>query len=125
MIAADEDALTCDFAETYHVFNWRELPIDLAATLAFGLREDSRIKQKISGQTYTMDTLLTAVVADRLGDVLRFLTRGKAKPESTVKALVGSEKKKKTDHRTFSSLEEFRQAYREITGGGEEQCLQH
>lgn len=48
MIVTDEDSLICDLAETYHVFNYRELPVKLLATLSVGLRADSRIKLKIS-----------------------------------------------------------------------------
>ena len=29
-----EDELICDMAETYHVLNWRELPLKTAAILA-------------------------------------------------------------------------------------------
>ena len=44
MAARDEDALVCDMAETYHIFDYRALPLFLAARLACGLREDSRSK---------------------------------------------------------------------------------
>lgn len=43
MIATDEDALICDLAETYHVFDYRGLPLKTAAALASGLRNDARI----------------------------------------------------------------------------------
>ena len=41
MIATDEDALICDFAETYHIYDYRSLDVEYAATLAYGLRDDS------------------------------------------------------------------------------------
>ena len=42
MLAADEDAVICDFAEVYHVLDLRALAPPLAATLAAGLPPDSR-----------------------------------------------------------------------------------
>ena len=38
MMALDEDALVCDLAETYHIFDMYELPCLKVATLAKGLR---------------------------------------------------------------------------------------
>ena len=38
MIALDEDALLCDMAETYHIFNMYEMPALYIATLAKGRR---------------------------------------------------------------------------------------
>ena len=45
MIALDEDALTCDLAETYGIYEFRLLPPAKIAVLACGLSEDSRIKR--------------------------------------------------------------------------------
>jgi len=47
MIATDEDALVCDLAETYHVLDYRMLPLKTAAALASGLRSDARIFEAI------------------------------------------------------------------------------
>lgn len=47
MILTDEDALICDLAETYHVLDYRSLPLLTAATLASGLRSDARIFEAI------------------------------------------------------------------------------
>ena len=49
MIRFDEDALICDLAETYHIYDYRSLPVKLVATLSAGLRDDSRIKLKAAG----------------------------------------------------------------------------
>ena len=66
MVGLDEGALTCDFAETYHVLNWRALPARMAATLAMGLGPDSRIVRKMAGVQTTLDTMLLAMIADAL-----------------------------------------------------------
>lgn len=34
MLNLSEDALICDFAETYHIYDYRSLPLRLVATLA-------------------------------------------------------------------------------------------
>ena len=71
MRAADEDALICDFAETYHIYDYRKLPPQYAAVLACGLRDDSRIKMKLAGTGgYNIDTILQAAVVDRLNAII-------------------------------------------------------
>lgn len=49
MIAKDEDALICDLAETYRIFDYRSLPLKTVATFSVGLRENSRIKMSLGG----------------------------------------------------------------------------
>lgn len=66
MIAEDEDALTCDLAETYRIYDRHAVPVRLLATLACGLRDDSRIKMRLAGTRISLDTMLRAVIADRL-----------------------------------------------------------
>ena len=58
MISLDESALICDFAETYHILDYRALPLKLAAVLACGLRDDSRIKMKLAGMKLNPETML-------------------------------------------------------------------
>ena len=36
MLATDEDALLCDFAETYGVYDLEALPVEKLAVLSFG-----------------------------------------------------------------------------------------
>lgn len=67
MISVDRDALICDMAETYHIYDLRGLPARTLATLAFGLRADSRIKMRLSDQPLRVNTILLAAIADRLG----------------------------------------------------------
>lgn len=62
----DEDALVCDFVETYHILDWRSLPVHLASTLAAGLRDDSRSKLALAGQKVSFDTQLAAGIYDKL-----------------------------------------------------------
>lgn len=62
------DELACDFAEEYHVLDWRALPLPLAATLASGLRAGSRVRMAESGAggAYTFQELLLARASDAL-----------------------------------------------------------
>ena len=66
MVAADEDSLICDFAETYHIYQWRGLAVKYAAVLAFGLSENSRIKMALTKRKVTLDTMLMASAVDAL-----------------------------------------------------------
>lgn len=66
MIKVDKDAVICDFAETYHIYNIWELPLKYVATLACGLGNNSRIAQKIAGSKFRFNEMLLAAIADRL-----------------------------------------------------------
>ena len=69
MIALDEDALICDLAETYQVYNYRGLPLKLVATLACGLGPNSRIRAKQFGLKVPMDTFMFAQTVDLLSAI--------------------------------------------------------
>ena len=66
MMSKYPDELTCDMAETYGVFDIKRLPARLAAKLAVGLRDDSRVKRAKSGTKYDDTTLLLAYAVDLL-----------------------------------------------------------
>lgn len=92
MIETDEAALICDFAETYHILNYRELPLNLVATLAAGLRADSRIMLKLSGQKIDYNVILRAAIFDKLSFLAWTKTKdaesGRNRPESVVTKLM-------------------------------------
>lgn len=115
MIRADEDALVCDMAETYRVFDWRALPLRLAATLAAGLPGDSRSMRKLAGTEYSTQTLLLASAVDNLA-LLVWLNssdgqKGVNRPKSIVAALTGQ--KEQSEYMVFNSADDFRRAYDE------------
>lgn len=115
-----EDELICDLAETYHVMDYRELSPLLAATLCVGLREDSRVKMRISEQKISMDRILLM----RMVDELAFLSwtktkdanKGKNRPESILQKVL-QPKRKSEAQMAFESAEAFENAWRSITGG--------
>ena len=65
-MVADKDALICDLAETYGIYDIESLPIMTVATLSIGLKGNSRIKMIMSGQKIEIETVLLASVLDRL-----------------------------------------------------------
>lgn len=119
MISADYDALICDFAETYGIFDLRALPVPLLATLAVGLREDSRIKMNLSGAKVNKSEMLLAAAVDRLSLLVWAQTEdgrnGVNPPKSVLDSIIGVEK---TDSLVvaFESGDEFEMEWQQITG---------
>lgn len=117
MISLDEDALICDLAETYQIYDYRSLPVKLVATLAAGLRADSRIKLLASGCPVSQDTILLASIADRIEAFRYSFARDNTKePPSLVKILIGEEVKEKMGTMAFNSTEEFEKALARAKG---------
>ena len=95
MISADETALICDFAETYHIYDYRARPVRQAAALAAGLGEGSRIWKKLNGFEFSLSTILMAEAVDALNMLVWFQTedasKGKNRPESVLRVLTGDD----------------------------------
>ncbi|MBR7179464.1 MAG: hypothetical protein IKD27_08140 [Oscillospiraceae bacterium] len=119
MIATDRDALVCDLAETYGIFEMGALPVKLLATLASGLRADSRIRMKMAGSEVTQMELLTAAVVDRLSMLWWAKTEdgrnGINRPRSLVKVFTGQEQEKQPSS-GFDTAEEFEAEWERMTG---------
>lgn len=125
MIRTDETALICDFAETYHILDYRALSLKTAAALASGLPEDSRIMMKITGQRINTKTALLAGILDRLTTLVWFQTedghKGRNRPESVLARLTKEpEPDKKDDFVVYESPEAFRAAWEKLTGTEED-----
>lgn len=90
------------------------------ATLAFGLREDSRTKMKIAGQKISKETLLLAAITDRLSWLVYANTEdakhNRNKPKSIVEAML-AEDKTADKVKAFRSGADFDAAFLKITGG--------
>ena len=110
MINLDEESLICDLAETYQIYDYKRLPLQLVAVFSCGLRENSRIKMKLSQQTASIDTMLLAGISDKLGILLWAQTKdgqkGKNRPISILEKVLNLPKKRKEEV-AFSSGEEF------------------
>lgn len=120
MISVDEDALICDFAETYHIYDYRGLPVQYCATLAVGLRDDSRIKSKMSGLNTTLDIVLNALISDHVATLVWFQTRdgqkGKNRPPSMLSAF--ERKEKQSEIVGYDTAEDFIRAREKLLKGG-------
>ena len=124
MLNLDEDALICDLAETYKIFDYESLPVQTVATLSIGLRGDSRIKMKAAGRKLDLSESLLATIADYLA--LIFWTRtkdgqkGRNRPKS-IREAIENGNKKDNEIVGFESIEEFEQArealLKEVTHG--------
>lgn len=119
MISIDKTALICDLAETYGILDYRALPVETLAALSVGLRENSRIKMKISGAKVQPDFLLLAAAVDRLSLLVWSKTkdaeRGRNRPKSLVDVLSGKERE--SDIMAFETAEEWEEAKARIIGG--------
>ncbi len=126
MITLDEDALVCDLAETYQIYDYKQLPLNQVAVFAYGLRDDSRIKQMMSNQIVPLETTLLASIVDRLSLSLWLQTKdgqkGVNRPASIADQLIKRDKSEndEKDYLVFESGEDFenyRKALLAKTGG--------
>ena len=111
MINVDRDALICDLAETYHVFDFKSLPCKLVGILSCGLRDNSRIKMSLSGEELNLERALLAGIYDNT-KILSWLNssdgaEGINRPESIFKSLLKDEEDDSEilsfESKTFSS----------------------
>lgn len=113
MIAMDEDALICDLMETYHIANMDDYPANFVATLAVGLRDDSRIKMRLKDSKLTLEQGLLVLLLDALRINNWMHTKDAQKkrnmPKSLYRQLLGMDEpgEKKYDLRHFDSVEEY------------------
>lgn len=110
MIRTDEDSLICDLAETYHVYNYKALPALLVASLVVGLRENSRIKMKLSGAKAPADIVLMASMVDRLSLLVWMQTKDASKGRNRPKSLMSILYPKETNNTVYESGEDFAKA---------------
>lgn len=120
MIKTDEDALMCDLAETYHIYDFRQLPLQKAAVFSCGLRENSRIKMKLSNHLVSLDTLILAGLSDQLGLLLWSKTKDGQKgvnhPVGITNTLIVQDTSEKNEL-VFTSGEDFEKARTALLDG--------
>ncbi len=107
MLKIDENALICDLAETYHIYNYRQLPPSMVAIFAIGLRDDSRIKMKLSGAKVSPNILLLSGIVDRLNLLLWSKTKDGLKGINKPKSILDELYNKESDISAFASGKEF------------------
>ena len=115
MINLDNDALICDLAETYQIYDYRSLPVKLVATLSAGLRENSRIKLKAVGSPVDLDTIILATLSDNLTMLRASMDKkNRGKPFLFTEAISGERRKQKV--KGFRTAEAFEAALSRIRG---------
>ena len=98
MLNFDKDALLCDLAETYHIYDYKSLPCRMVATFSCGLRENSRIKMKMAGIDPIPEQILMAAIADG------------------TRMTIGDGTEKSKEIQTFDSGEDFDREWARLTG---------
>ena len=113
--------MICDLAETYNIYDYRQLPPTRVAVFACGLKDESRIKMKLSGQKVPLGTLLLAGISDRLSVLVWGQTKdgqkGRNRPAMLVEALM-EKGSKDTDVIVFDSGEDFESMRKRLIGQG-------
>lgn len=115
-----EEALICDFAEYYHIYDYQSLDPNYAAILAGGLREDSRSITAVIGMSDSKTVLLASIL-----DAARILIwqntrdgqRGANKPQSVLSLFGRQEEKKEGAVESFASADEYHAKRRRLLDG--------
>ena len=109
MLALDRDALICDMAETYHIYDIKGIELPYLAILASGLGMDSRIKRKAYGLKAPWSTVMLAMLIDGW-------SKDEARP-LVPEFLEKRDKGIKSNSKVFASVEEFEAEKSAILGG--------
>lgn len=122
MLRIDENALICDLAEVYNIYDYRSLPPSRVAAFAVGLRNNSRIKTKMRGDDLRNNELSDLILAN-IHDMLASYLLGSDRAPSILAELIGEanssgrEKTNENDLEVFDSAESFEEARNKILGG--------
>lgn len=112
-IDLDEDAMICDLAEYYRIYDYKQLPLETVAILVYGLRDHSRIKMKMTDSRLTVEQTLFAIMADDLNYIAWSKTKDAQaninKPESILERL--RNKDVQQDCTGFATGEDFMRAW--------------
>lgn len=115
MIHEDKNSWICDMAEYYNIYDYTRVPVKTLGILSAGLREDSRIRQKLEGLKASPDTIIMAKIYDLVNLLLWSKTKdaekGKNQPKSFAKLFLVSDE---PEPASFSSGAEFKKARAEL-----------
>lgn len=117
MVKTNENALICDLAETYQIYDYKQLPVTLAAVLACGLKNDSRVKLQMSQSKYTVEQSFLVGILDRLTLLVYAKTKDAQKGKNYPK-LLGSSLTEEKEIVGFTSSKDFEEARNKILKGG-------
>lgn len=127
MRASDTDALICDFAQYYHIYDFQALELKQAAVLACGLPEESRIMRIMKGQKYGNEEMIMLAILDTLRAIEYAYVKAHCKddadiPEyrSLLAELSDGREPEETDSQWFSTADDFRTCWEKATKKVEE-----
>jgi len=107
MIRTDENALICDLAETYQIYDYKQFPPNMVAVFACGLKDSSRIKIKISGSKVSPEILMLTGIVDRLNLILWTKTKDAQNGRNRPKSVLDTMFKKESEVSAFASGKDF------------------
>lgn len=110
----DEDALVCDLAETYGIYDYKQLPLLKVAVFAYGLSDDSRIKRRFSQQKVDLDTLILASLYDQFNVLLYAFSSKGDQPLSLTDTLMDRPTQSTRKEHVFQSREDFNRARQQL-----------
>lgn len=113
LLGLSEDAITCDLAETYHIYDFYKLPPFKVAVFVCGLRDDSRIMMKLNDQKVSIDRMISAKTCDNLSLLVwsksKDAQNGINRPKLFTDVLLGRDEEKKVQ--SFADGDEFMKAW--------------
>lgn len=118
MIKLDEDALICDLAETYQIYDYKKLPPLIVAVFAVGLRENSRIKMLASGSKVPIEITLLAGILDRSNLILWQKTEDGSKGRNRPRPILDILYEKESNTSSFASGNDFEKERQRIIEKG-------
>lgn len=108
---SDEWAIICDYAEYYHIYNYKALPLSFAAVLFFGLRAESRSKTILNGSKLPIDLLIRSMTLDNLRQLVWFQSKdgakGRNRPPSLTEMMLKEKEPVQNEILSFDSGEDF------------------
>ena len=118
MLAMDKNAVICDLAETYQIYDYKRVPGRLLGILVAGLGDNSRIGKKVNGVRGTVTEVLLAQILDGV----RFLCwaqtedgrKGKHRPKSVASEFFMAEDKNRPISVPIDEIDKIRN---KILGG--------
>lgn len=119
MISISEDDLICDLAETYQIYDYKQLPLTKVAVFSYGLKDSSRIKMKMRKEKVSVETLFLANILDNLNILVWTKTKDAQKGINQPKSLISTiyEAEKIEDEKkelSFKSGKDFEKARKEL-----------
>lgn len=115
MIREDKNSWICDMAETYNIYDYTRVPVKTLGILSAGLRENSRIRQKLEGIKTDPETIIMAKIYDVVNTILWTKTKdaekGRNQPKSIAKMFIVSDE---PEPASYANGTEYKKARAEI-----------